>query len=237
MKNNLEWLRTDFLSGDGMFGPFLSLDEISKSKMFIETMEDFIKSSEDEEVASLSRRICHLSAEQRDEYWQDNYPVHWQEIFATRIRSTFVIQLCSSVEGQIDEVCRRIEMIARVPLKLSNLNGSILEKGRRYMEAFGSFTAPSDADWKVIERIFQVRNVFVHERGFIGKYQHENKIIEFAKFVPGLKLQNSFIELELGFCEHCVVATAIFVECLRESYEAFRSQRQLLEKLEAPEGN
>jgi hypothetical protein len=234
MENNLEWLRTDYLSGGGMFGPFLSPDELRNSKLYIETMENFITSSEDGEVASLAERIGHLTPEQQDDFWQDNYPIHWKEIFATRIRTSFVIQLCSLVESQIDEVCKRITLIARVPLKLRDLKGSTLEKGRRYMEAFGGFTTPSVANWSVVGKIFVVRNLFVHERGFMEQLGIENKIVEFARVAPGLKMEHNVIELEPAFCEYCLTSVEIFLGQLRESYETFRIQRQLLEKLDAP---
>ncbi len=234
MNKNLEWLRRDFLTGGGFFGPFLTTDELGKSRMFIDTMEDFIHKSEEGEVASLAEGVDHLTPDQKDEFWQWHYPIHWQEVFATRIRSGFVIQLCSFVEGQLEEICRRIELIARVPLKLRDLHGSTLSNARKYMEAFGKFTIPSEVEWQVIERIFYVRNVFVHQRGYMG--QHEKKIIELAGTVPGLKFEHSSIELDRGFCEHCVTEVTTFHDQLRKAYEVFRIQSQILEKLEAPEG-
>jgi hypothetical protein len=62
----------------------------------------------------------------------------------------------------------------------------------------------------------------------------ENKIVEFARVAPGLKMEHNVIELEPAFCEYCLTSVEIFLGQLRESYETFRIQRQLLEKLDAP---
>jgi hypothetical protein len=233
---NREWLRDQYLSGRGLLGPFLFNDEMQKSRLFLETMEDFISSSEETEVNSLSKGIEELTESQKDEFWQWNYPVHWQEIFATRIRSSFIVQLCSFVEGELEELCKRIEVIAGIPLKLRDLQGSTLAKGRKYLEAFGNFSAPSGTEWLIIERIFDLRNVCVHERGFVTLYRNEKKLVEFAQTAPGLAFENGFAEMKRDFCEYALSAIIAFHNCLLKEYEAFRLRSQVLEKLQSASG-
>ena len=226
-----ELFRDALLKGNGLYSPFSSVEELRKSRMYIETMEDFIDKSESEELAKLSSGIESLTPEERDEYWQFNYPIHWQEVFATRVRSGFLIQLCSFLEGELDDICHRIQMIARIQKNVSNMTGSTIEKASKYVAKYGDFSSSLRPHWETIERIYDIRNVFVHYRGFSALYRNHEKIVEFSKSVPGVKCLHSFIELERGFCEYCNEEVAKFQEHLRTAYDTFRKRLLAIEAL------
>lgn len=178
--------------------------------------------SENEEVNALEKCIETLTAEQKDEYWQWHYPIHWQEIFSNRLRASFVMQLCSFVEGELNEISKRVEVISNAPIGVSDLRGSTLSKPKKFLQAFGGFEGPPEEMWTVLERIFDVRNVMVHAAGFSGAYRDHKKIVEFAAKVPGLTLQNEHLQANRFFCEFCLETVTVFCRLLHEQYESFR---------------
>jgi hypothetical protein len=52
------------------------------------------------------------------------------------------------------------------------------------LQAFARLEQPSEDLWLALERIFDVRNVTVHEAGFAGAYRNYKKIVEFAAVAP-----------------------------------------------------
>lgn len=226
-------LRADFLSGSGIFGQFIYPygEELNKTRFFLRTMEDFVANSEKEEVSALEKGIEALTPEQKDEYWQWHYPIHWQEIFSNRLRASFLMQLCSFVEGELNELSKRVEVISNAPIGVGDLRGSTLSKPKKFLQAFGRFESPPEELWNVIERIFDVRNVMVHAAGFSGAYRDHKKIVEFATKVPGLTLENEHIRADRPFCEYCLERVADFCRLLHEQYESYRKATETLARL------
>lgn len=228
-------LRADYLSGSGIFGQFIFpyWKELDKTKFFLKTMEDFVANSEKEEVSVLKNGTATLTPEQEDEYWQWHYPIHWQEIFSNRLRASFIMQLCSFIEGELNEISKRVEIISNAPIGVSDLRGSTLSKPKKFLQAFGQFENPTEEMWNDIERIFDVRNVMVHAAGFSGTYRDHKKIVEFSSKVPGLTLQNESIQIERLFCEYCLEKVAQFCKSIHEQYDSFRATSKALARLDA----
>lgn len=235
MSNDLPLrLREDYLSGEGIFGRFIYpySEELKKSRFFLETMENFVDSSEQREVTALEKGLERLNSEQKDEFWQWHYPIHWQEIFSNRIRASFIMQMCSFVEGELNEICDRVRVISRVPIKVSDLQGSTLSKAKKFLDAFARLDLPSETSWGEIQRVFEVRNVMVHEGGFAGGFKNRNKLVEFAAIAPGLALSNNHIEVKREFCEYCLASVSRFCDELHDAYHSFRETAFTLHKLE-----
>ena len=222
------------MTGGGMFGPFINSykEEIKKTKFFLDTMENFIEESEKNEVSQLEVGIVNLSEAERDEYWQWHYPIHWQEIFSNRIRSSFLLQICTFVEGELKEICNRVASIGDVPIKVSELKGSTLTRPKKYLGAFANFDKPSSSCWKSMEFIFDIRNVMVHEAGFAGYYKNYNSIKNFAKDLQGISFEYDCIEVDKVFCEYSLKEVEMFCKELHEAYEAFRLTKLTLYNLE-----
>jgi cell division septum initiation protein DivIVA len=199
-------------------------------------MEEFVEKCEREDLAVLEKNMESLSAEQRDEYLQWHYPTHWQEIFSNRLRASFIMQLCSFVESELSEICRRVEIIARAPLSVSDLRGSTLSKPKKYLQAFARLERPTEELWRTLERIFDVRNVMLHEAGFAGRYRNQKDIADFSAVASGLRLNHDHIEIKREFCLYCLSTVTEFSDDLHDAYESFRVANQALARLEAPEG-
>ena len=146
------------------------------------------------------------------------------------------MQLCSFVEGELGEISQRVAIISKAPLRASDLQGSTLSKPRKYLSAFASLDNPTAELWTTIERIFDVRNVMVHEAGFAGNNRNFKKIVEFAKLAPGLSLSSDHVEVKREFCEYCLTSVSEFCKQLHDSYEAYREAKSTLERLEKRSG-
>lgn len=227
-------IRDDYLSGGGFFGRFIYPyhEELKKSAFFLKTMKEFVEKSEGAEVSELKQGLSNLSPAARDEFWQVHYPMHWQEIFSNRIRAAFIMQLCSFLEGEMNEVCARVSVIAESPVKVNDLRGSTLSKPRKFLGAFGKFERPSEENWTIQERIFDVRNVMVHEGGFAGAYRNYKKMVDFAETVPGMSFSNGHVEVRREFCEYCLASVTKFCDELHAAYEAYRESAFTMHKLD-----
>lgn len=231
-------IREDYLSGGGIFGRFIYPyhEEIKKSRFFLETLEEFVEKSEGYEVSDLQKGLSGLSPEALDEFWQWHYPMQWEELFSNRIRASFIMQLCSFLEGEMKEICGRISVIARSPIKVSDLQGSTLSRPKKFLAAFGRFEIPTEENWTLVERIFDVRNVMVHEGGFAGTYRNLKKMKDFAGRVPGLTFENSHIKVRREFCEYCLSVVTTFCDELHMGYESYRGAEFTMHRLDSRGG-
>lgn len=175
--------RSYLISGDRRIG--LSgvghTEAIKRLRFYLDTFEEFISRQESEEIASLEATASSLSEEGRSEFWSWYYPVHWDEIFRTNLRSSFVASLVSLIESQLTEVSRDLSIIARTPIQVSDLKGSLLERARLFFDKFGAFRRPSDEVWSKLSHIYDVRNVFIHHAGYLPAYNHEKRTRQFIQ--------------------------------------------------------
>ena len=202
--------------GEYTFGIYSLSEEISHFRFYLETLERFIASQEKSEIERLKEQAKNLSEDQRSEFWAWYYPVHWDEIFGSRIRSSFLISLVSFAETQLNQICRDTAVITRSGIKSNDLKGSILERSRKFLEIFGKFTKPPKLEWSFITRIYDVRNVLVHNNGSIFRYQHQKRLSQFVNEQSDLSQTHDFIEIEKGFCIFCLEKIESFLQELRE---------------------
>lgn len=197
-----EIFRQELITENGAVGPwaFSHTDEIERLRFYLETLEEFISKQETEEIKSLEPHAATWPEKRRGEFWAHHYPVHWDEIFRTNLRSSFLVSLISFTESHLTQAYRNVEVIARMPFGSSALRGNVFEKAQLIFAAFGQFSQPVPAAWQIVERIYDVRNVFVHHAGFVGSYSHEKRVRQLIRHQPGLSETNSHISLGPEFC-------------------------------------
>jgi len=205
-------------------------EELKRSTFYLETLEDFISQQEAKEFEKLKAQSTHLAEEDKAEFWSYYYPVHWDEIFRSNLRSSFLISLMATTENYLNEVCRDAGIIARAPIKLSDLRGTVLEKVPLFLEKFAGFKQPTPVLWRKLSRIYDIRNVFIHSGGFIGAYQHQVRVRQFIKTSGGVTETNDFLTLKREFG-----LSALHV--VRELSEAIAGEMKALrQRIEQEEG-
>lgn len=230
-KPDREVFRLNVLNGTGIIGPLNAFEELKCSRFFIETLEQFIASSETNEIKELEAQAQKLSEDVKDEFWQWHYPIHWQDIFGVRIRSAFCVQLCSQVEATLGDVAHRVHCIERSTIKVRDLKGSTLEQHKLYLEAFAKFKSPTPELWKEMGYVFLIRNSHIHQQGFNGDIENNRDFGQFLASLPNVCTQNNFIELKSGSCTALLNIAERFQNALLKEYEAYRERVCGLERL------
>ncbi len=231
-----EMFRRNTLEGSGLVGPLYATDELQRARFFIETMEEFIDSSETAEVKALETNITSLSEEAKDEFWQWNYPIHWQDIFGVRIRSAFVAQLCSHIEATLGDIAHRVQVIERCPIEVSKIKGSTLEQHKLYLHTFAKFEGPPSEVWKKMAHVFRIRNVHIHQQGYGGEIANDKEFSAFLASLPNVSIENNFIELKAGSCQALLEIAEGFHGAIVKEYQAYRLRALALDRLSrAPE--
>lgn len=221
-------LRQRYLANKGYLSPMWANEEYRQAGFYIETMELFIQKSEQEEVERLNADAQRLREEDRDEFWQYNYPEHWEQVFGTRIRSSFCAQLCSQVESILSSVTARVKVLARCPLSVKDLKGgAMLEQHRKYLEVVGGFNRSAEM-WNEIGHLFRLRNIFVHEEGYAGQ-EKDGSLIIFLQKMPNIKLRSLHIELQAGACPALLEIAKRFTDEVFSEYAKLVLRLQNLE--------
>lgn len=204
-------------------------EEIKRFKFYLQTFEVFISRQESQEKASLEAKAAELSEEVRGEFWSWYYPVHWDEIFRTTLRSSFLISLVSRVELQLTEVCRDVAVVARTPITVNDLKGGLLERARLFLEKFGGFQEPSAEVWARFSQINDIRNVFVHHGGFLPSYNHEKRVRQFVQISGSMTETNGFLTLEQEFCPRAVEVARQVMNAVATEFTALCGRAQRFE--------
>jgi len=225
-----EMFRQEILQGMGIIGPLNASEELKRSRFFIETMEQFIASSETAEIKQLEAEAQSLSEDAKDEFWQWNYPIHWQDIFGVRIRSAFCAQLCSQVEATQGDIAHHVQVIERCAIEVKNIKGSTLEQHKLYLTAFAKFEGPLAELWTEMGFVFRIRNVHIHQQGYAGEIAQDKAFSQFLSSLSEVSTQNNFIELKAGSCIALLEITERFHSALIAEYEAYRQRALALEQ-------
>jgi len=197
-----EMLREELITENGAVAPWggFHIDQIERLRFYLETLEAFISEQEAGEVKPLERHAVAWSEKRRSEFWTHHYPVHWDEIFRTTLRSSFLVSLISFTEDYLAQASRNVEVIAPMPFESSALRGNVFDKARLIFDAFGHFSQPVPAAWQILERIYDVRNVLVHRAGFLETYSYQERVRQFIRQQRGLSEEYGHISLGPEFC-------------------------------------
>ena len=206
-------------------------EEVNRFKFYLDTLENFISQQESDEIVALEADAAHLTDDARDEFWSWYYPVHWDEIFRTNLRSSFLVSLVSMIESQLSEVCRDVEVIARTPIQAGDLKGSLLERTHLFLEKFGAFQQPTAEVWAKFSRIYDIRNVFVHHAGFLPAYNHENRTRQFIEGGKMITETNGTLTIKREFCVDALRVAQELLDAIAGELSALCSRVQMFEGL------
>lgn len=225
-----EQFRRAILHSNGLgMSPLVQGDEFSRSRMYIDTMEKFIVESTYLEATSLEPQTLLLSDEEKDFFWQNSYPVHWEEIFGVRTRSAFCIQLYSHIEAIVADVAQRIEIIGRCSAITLSRETSLIKNHRAYFMAQAQFEGPSEEQWQQMTFLGHIRNAYVHNQGHSKKLTGNSDFDSFIESLPHVSLHGNFIDLKAGACTALLDIAERFYLALYKEYQKYQSIMRALE--------
>lgn len=189
---------------------------VTELKFYLETLESFIEAEREKEIPALTKEVDHLSSDDQGEFWAWHYPVHWDDIFASQIRSSFIVTLMSLAEAHLGMVAEQACHIASTPLKPRDLRGSAFERDRRFLESLAGFNRPAEESWDSLYEVREIRNCIVHANGTIYRSHNEKRLKALVTKRPGLNAGYGVIGLASEFPQHCLTVVQNF---LTELYE------------------
>jgi hypothetical protein len=204
-------------------------DELEKLRFFARHIELLVDQAEESEIESLKTSVKHLSQDRQDEYWLWNYPVHWDEIFRSAIRSSLVVTLATFIETYLDELCKNVGLVTKCESDSTDGKGSTLVRARRFLKAVGQFQRPTSALWEELGAFLKVRNVVVHTGGFAAGSKYERTIEQFCRLRSDINLSQGTVEIQPEFFEFIINEILMFIEQLESEFLALCERARKLE--------
>ena len=178
-------------------------DSLSGLRLYLQTLEDFINEAEKEEIEEITARFP--GGTKID--WSWHYPVHWEEIFFTQLRSSFIVSIISVAEVHLGMICKQVFYSLSIPFEYNDkenfkVRGNNLIRGKKYLRKFGDFKNPNDKLWDLINLIYLVRCCIVHNdndiEGNPSKKQRD-KLCNFVDKQPGLSESQKYLKIHSEF--------------------------------------
>ena len=102
------------------------------------------------------------------------------DIFPMTLRYSYVTILYMHVESMLSELCDALCDQRSLSLRVSHLNGSLLERSKRYVFKFAGFVQ-STSDWNTIDELSKIRDCIVHAGGEVARSRDEKYLVALAK--------------------------------------------------------
>lgn len=205
-------------------------EEFADLRRYALAMEQLIDHAEQAELEALSPEADALDEDDRGEFWAWHYPVHWDQVVRGMFRASTITALISFFETTLSQICRDVRLITQEELRPGDLNGSAVEKSKKYLKRFGGFTVDQTV-WKKVDDIVQIRNALVHANGDIDQCRNPSKIREIMSKEPGLNETYGAISIDKSYLEHCLGCVQELLSSLSfEMKELCRRKNQFEER-------
>ena len=177
-------------------GSELCRSSFARFEEYFQLMERLIDKALEHEVKSLKQTAGKLSEEKRPHFWMWEYPAYLENL-SPLLRSSFLIALYSLFESELRLFCKILKDFEKIPLSLSDLAGSNIEKAKKYIHKIAGYPILDEELWKELTDFTLIRNCIVHYNGFINtnkesqlrtivnKYQEIS--LEYDRIIPSEK--------------------------------------------------
>jgi hypothetical protein len=180
-----------------------ALETFKGLKLYLETLEGFIEGERAQEISELEKHAEQWEAVHQEDFWAWHYPVHWDEIFANQLRSSFVITLMSLAESHVGMVAEQAYAIVGASITPKELRKSpLFERNRKRLEELAGFTRPDDKSWESLYEVRTVRNCIVHAGSRIYDSRTPERVQALVGTLPGLSAPYEVLELAREFPVH-----------------------------------
>lgn len=214
--------RLSYLREKHQIHRLLVQDAVSELDGYLRIVEDMLESAEKDEFAkfeeawrSLPR---HLPESARTEYWHNNLPYYWQQMFVPQFRFSFVLWSLSVIEFHLDWICRTCQEAAELGITWKDIQASsTLEKAQKFLVGLLHFSAPSDDTWEKLKSLYKIRNTVAHSVGLVFNEQARHQLAPHLREFPGIELaDNGELTIKKEFCHGVVAVVSGFLHHLLE---------------------
>lgn len=179
-----------------------AMETLDGLEFYLKTLEKFVADKEAQEVSALKQHADNLPTDRQGAFWAWHYPGHWDDIFASQLRSSFLVTLISLAESQVGMVTEQVSEIAGIP-QPSDTHGGQFERHRKHLKQAG-LTRPDDTRWNSLYDIRSIRNCIVHANSRVRdskkpESRKEKHLRVLINRLPGLNAPYDVIELSSEF--------------------------------------
>lgn len=160
---------------------------IGTEKHILDSKENF-KGSIEEEVIEIDKEEGIMQVVYHKD-GLDDVTFHLESIFLSHFpnmhRQSVLITLYSFLENSLLVLCNRYKKELELKINLSDINGKGIGKYKKYLvKVVGLDLSEINAVWQHITNIQKIRNVIVHDRGYIKADNEEalNNVRQTPKF-------------------------------------------------------
>lgn len=198
-----------------------ALETLKGLKFYIETLEGFIEGERAQEISELEKHAEQWEEVHQEDFWAWHYPVHWDEIFANQLRSSFVITLISLAESHVGMVAEQAYAIVGASITPKELRKSpFFERNRKHLEELAGFTRPDNKSWESLDEIRTIRNCIVHAGSRIYDSRNQECVEALVRTLPGLSAPYKVLELSREFPVHSFNTVEGFITDLYDEASA-----------------
>ncbi|TAM12373.1 MAG: hypothetical protein EPN72_05150 [Nevskiaceae bacterium] len=195
---------------DGNAHAVMAVQEFSDLRRYVRMMEQLINEAERTEVENLRPEVVTLNTVDRNEFWMQYYPTHWDDVVREAFRASTVIALVSFLETTLSRIARDVSVVVEEALSASDFGGSVVQRSKKYLIRFGGFQTDENG-WAEMDEIIQIRNALAHANGNIDQCKNSNRIRKIIEKGPGLRDACGRISIDTSYLEHCLESVQIFL--------------------------
>jgi len=158
---------------------------------------------------------------------------HWSDLaneFPQYQRKACFLMIFSMLEDDFNQFCEAIRIELDLKINLSDIAGRGIERAKTYLSKVAEIEFPKQsAEWETIQRFRDLRNVLIHEAGYLDdeKAQHR-QVKEFSELEgSGLSVERHArdrINLMPEFLPGVLATLQKFYELLIEAIKTLKSE-------------
>jgi hypothetical protein len=197
-----------------------ALETLKGLEFYLKTLEEFIDRERTQEISELEKHADQWESVHQEDFWAWHYPVHWDQIFASQLRSSFVVTLMSLAESHVGMVVEQACAIVGSPISRNDLHHSPFEQHRKRLQKRAGFTRPDAKSWDSLYDIRAIRNCIVHANSRIYDAKNPKRLHSLIPTLPGISASHEVIELSPNFPTHSLKTVEGFLTALYEEASA-----------------
>ena len=174
------------------------VDETEGARFYFDTLVKFIESQEQKAVQYLEGVAETIPDKHKGNFWEDNYPYCWKDIFEEILKESFIISLLSVLEVYLDRTCNILHH--HKSIKWEEFKGdSQFHKYRKWLTQ--NVLTVSSLDWDTIYKLWRTRNVIAHNQGQCKKEKDKRLLNQLADKIDGISIRDGWILIDPAFCK------------------------------------
>jgi hypothetical protein len=209
----------EFDSHMAQMSRMLVLKELDDLLTYVGHLDAYIRESEAQAVKQIIMRSGWSEAELSPEFWADNYPVHWKEIFGARLMSSIPVLSFTIVEVHLRVVCIRASSLFDIQPPWKEKPGNITGQAKLFLRKRARILQPDEEAWELLLSHYIVRNCIVHNAGWVILTREKEKLQKFVDATNGLQIdKNSLLRVRMDYCTQLIQFLSTFFHSLHDGF-------------------